>query len=56
MNRPVSPVRPAMPETPPKAAGHWVPTTAEILKMSLEETHAYMRLMGWEIGMQSASS
>src|ERR1700679_4013162 len=55
-NCPASPIRPATPETPLKAAGHRVPTTEEISKMSLEEVHAYMRLSGWEIRMRSASS
>ncbi|OCK96223.1 uncharacterized protein K441DRAFT_676128 [Cenococcum geophilum 1.58] len=44
-----SPVCPATPETPSKAADQWVPTTEEVSKMSLEEIHAYMRLRGWEI-------
>jgi hypothetical protein len=56
INRPASPVRPATPETPLKAAGQWVPPTKDPFDMSLEEMHAYMRLMGWKIRMRSASS
>ena len=56
INRPASPVRPATPETPLKAADQWVPPTKDAFDMSLEEMHAYMRLMGWKIRMRSASS
>jgi len=56
INRPAPPVRPATPKTPLKAAGQWVPATKDIFEMSLEEMHAYMRLVGWEIRMRNASS